>query len=590
LKLKALALSLLLLCSNLAVALVPQSVVPKARIEGTIFKAGTRDPLSGVQVKLSRVSNYTGPIAGPGGVLSASFSASGPPPPLPGNRGGSAPTVPQALPAIPTVVTDRDGKFLFPDLDAGPYRLYVVAPGYVKQEYGQRTFPGQGTVLTLAAGQVMKDLVMNITLTGNVSGRLRDSSGQLAAGVPVQLLKPAYNSAGQKTFQTAGETRTNDRGEYRIYWVTPGRYFVAAGSPPGPAIGIGRGGQPATPNDPGESYLFSFYPGVTDLSLANSIDISSGNEATADFAVPNQQVYTVHGRVVDSTANVLPQAVTVSMSFAMITGGGASWSMQAPYNAANGTFEIRDVVPGSYTLQVSASKSTSNAIGRVSLEVAANMPEVPVVLGSNFSVPARVRMDGLDQSGVERARIGFRSTNSTANLGSGASAPSADGTFQFENVLPGEYQLTLNGMPPNYYIKEARFDRNDVLNQPLKFTGPAPGGATVEVVISTTVGEITGVITDERSQPVGGVQAVLVPDQHRDRAELFKAATTDQTGRFQIANIVPGDYRLFSWETLESFGYFDPDLLKQSEPLAKAIHIAESSKQQVDVRVIPATK
>jgi hypothetical protein len=30
------------------------------------------------------------------------------------------------------------------------------------------------------------------------------------------------------TLQPAGTARTNDLGEYRIYWINPGRYFVSA--------------------------------------------------------------------------------------------------------------------------------------------------------------------------------------------------------------------------------------------------------------------------------------------------------------------------------------------------------------------------
>jgi 5-hydroxyisourate hydrolase-like protein (transthyretin family) len=487
------------------------------------------------------------------------------------------------LPTIPTTLTDKDGRFVIPDLDAGPYRLSFVAPAYVKQQYGQRTFPGQGSVLTLTAGQVLKDVVMDLTLAGNVSGRLRDSSGQPAAGVPVQLLKPAYNASGQKTFNSAGQTRTNDRGEYRIYWVTPGRYYLLAGSPPGPATGgIGGAGQPATPNDPGDSYLFSFFPGVTDIAIASSLEVTTGNEVTGDFFLPKQQVYSVRGRAIDATTNQPPPSLRVSLSFSMITGGGASWSLSAPYNASTGVFEIHDVVPGSYTLQV----SSENSVGRMPLDVTANMPEFPVLLGTNVTLPGRLVVEGLDQSGVERIRVELRTASGVGSL---VGTTNKDGTFRVDNIVPGEYRIGITGSA-DYFIKEARFDRTDVLNQPLKVVGTVPSGVGLEIVISPTVGQVSGVVTDGRLQPVAGVQAVLVPDKNRDRAELFKSGTTDQSGRFLITGIVPGDYTLFSWESLESYGYFDPEVLKQAEPSGKLIHVAGSSKQEVDVRIIPASK
>ena len=148
------------------------------------------------------------------------------------------------------------------------------------------------------------------------------------------------------------------------------------------------------------------------------------------------------------------------------------------------------------------------------------------------------------------------------------------------------------GIAPSgdYFIKEALFDRNDVLTQPLKFSGALSGGTGLEIVLSRSVGQVSGLVTDEKLQPVAGVQVVLVPEKNRDRTELFKAVTTDEGGRFLIAGITPGDYRLFSWESLESYGYFDPQVLKEAEPLAKLLHVAESSKQQLDVRIIPASK
>jgi hypothetical protein len=98
-----------------------------------------------------------------------------------------------------------------------------------------------------------------------------------------------------------------------------------------------------------------------------------------------------------------------------------------------------------------------------------------------------------------------------------------------------------------------------------------------------------GLNVSGRGRPIRGILVVLVPDRNRDHAELFKSATTDQTGHYSIRGIPPGDYKLFAWETLESFGYFDPELLKQSESQGKIIHINESSKLNQDIRsILPA--
>src|SRR5438093_1127587 len=96
------------------------------------------------------------------------------------------------------------------------------------------------------------------------------------------------------------------------------------------------------------------------------------------------------------------------------------------------------------------------------------------------------------------------------------------------------------------------------LNQPLQFT--ASESARMDVVISANAGQVQGVAMNDRQQPAPGIQAILIPDRTRDRIDLYKTAITDQSGRFTMTGIPPGDYKVFAWEAIEQFGYFDPDL------------------------------
>jgi 5-hydroxyisourate hydrolase-like protein (transthyretin family) len=59
--------------------------------------------------------------------------------------------------ALPSATTDGQGKFLLKNLDAGDYRVTFAASGFAKQDFGQRSFSGQGSPIALAAGQTLKD-------------------------------------------------------------------------------------------------------------------------------------------------------------------------------------------------------------------------------------------------------------------------------------------------------------------------------------------------------------------------------------------------------------------------------------------------
>jgi len=569
---------------------------PVAKIEGTVLRNGNNDPIRGARVILTRINAATGnPIDNLGGTSYSTTSAGGATP-IPGgsnaNAGGRGPAagppqLPNSLPApgpeslpIEPVITDVQGHFEFPELQAGAYRLSVAANGYVRQEYGQRIFPGQGVLLNLAAGQTMRDIVVHLTQAGNVSGRITDTNGQLAVGTPVQLLRMVYNAIGQRTFQDGGSTRTNDRGEYRIFWVTPGRYYVAAGTSIGPAIPI-----PPGSNESLDRYSYTFFPGVSEATRASAIEVQSGGESSADFPVQPMQLFHVRGHVVDASGRP-PASISVSFAFQTVMGQLGAFNVGQVYDPTTGNFDVPNLMPGSYVVQVA-----STTVERATIQIAnSNVDNVSFVIGTGATLNGRLRSDSPASSlpsGADRVRVQLRGLNYAVTLVQ--QSADADGNFRVENIPAADYRVVITNLPVDLYAKDVRLGGYDLMTQNLHVTEGSPIAGTLDVVLSPNVSQIEGSVLDDRGQPIPGIQAVLVPDRNRDHAELFKAATTDQTGRYSMKGIPPGDYRLFAWEALENFGYFDPDLLRKSESQGKALHITESTKLNQDIRSIRST-
>jgi hypothetical protein len=173
-------------------------------------------------------------------------------------------------------------------------------------EYGARTPNRPGLPLTVNAGQAVPNVVVAIMPAGTIAGRVFDRDGEALANVMVEALKYVYQE-GQRTLNVVQTARTNDLGEYRLFWLQPGQYFVSATPPEGQrgallnalaiagpgiagAIGDvignrgggpnGRGGGPgprgaappvARPEEPGqalEGYVPVYYPGTTDPQSA----------------------------------------------------------------------------------------------------------------------------------------------------------------------------------------------------------------------------------------------------------------------------------------------------------------------------------
>jgi 5-hydroxyisourate hydrolase-like protein (transthyretin family) len=596
----------LLILLGIGVAVIPirsqAQQAARGRIEGVVVKAGSNppQPVVGARITVTKVNAATGanvPVSGRASSVLVMPAGVTPFPGLPAwtvqvppGLAGALSSIQEAAPPIPSVTTDRSGRFLVPDLDEGAYRLLVTQNGYVRQEYSQRVFPGQGTLISLAVGQAFKDITIRLTEAGNAGGRIVDDSGLPAAGVPLQLLKASYNQTGQRILQQAGTARTNDRGEYRFYWMTPGRYYVAGGNAAANYTFQGFGGM--NPNEPAESYMLTYYPGVTDISRATAIDIQSGSEAVLDFVVPKQQLFTVSGKVVNpapaSASGTLP-AVTVSLAFQTLTGFNGAFfpqPQQQDYDPATGIFVLRDVLPGSYMLQAAASGFSA----RMPVEVTnSNVENLVVTVNSGVSITGRFITDSGNLPPANTLQVQMRLTSNDLQnyMGTAPGSPNAaaDGSFSIPGVLPGEYRIVANSSQ-DFYVKELRYNRLDALTNPVSVCCNSDS-ATIEVVISRNVGQIDGVIVDDRMQPVPGVQAVLIPDA-RQRTELFKTATTDQTGRFVMPGLTPGDYKLFAWEGLENYGYFDPEVMRRAEALGKPVHVGESSKLAVEGKTIPA--
>jgi hypothetical protein len=160
-----------------------------------------------------------------------------------------------------------------------------------------------------------------------------------------------------------------------------------------------------------------------------------------------------------------------------------------------------------------------------------------------------------------------------------------DGTFTVSSVLPGLLRVEISGFPDNFFIRSARLGNRDVLREGLDGNASAPD--SLEVVVASKAGTVDGTAVDDRMEPAVGVRVVLMPNMERlERYDLYKTATSDQFGRFTMHGIVPGDYKMFAWTSLEPNIYFDPSFMEQYESQGKPVHLDESGHITVALRAI----
>ena len=285
-----------------------------------------------------------------------------------------------------------------------------------------------------------------------------------------------------------------------------------------------------------------------------------------DIILTQPAIYRIRGRVVDAATGKPPTSAGVSITPRQESGAAgsiiatATTSATVNYNNATGIFELRNVIPGSYWLRASSSTDLNEPIN---LNVAGTARTAMELLDSvlmNSSRYAQIqskcrrgyrgrRADlTLDcpsrcvSGSKDRIVFGYRTRQVRVNLrpaNAGGSSNAyqaisfnAEGTAILGSVS-GEYRIQMGAPSPEMYLKEATFERIDVLNKPWEITSQSSG--TLNIVFSNKAGQIEGSLVDAQSQPVRGSQVILIRIWAAS-PELYKTAPPPKRSLYAARN------------------------------------------------------
>jgi hypothetical protein len=466
------------------------------------------------------------------------------------------------------VTPGADGRFEISGLEPDSYSLLVTAPGYVPEEF-RVVIETNGT----------QTLNVALTPTAAVSGRIEGQDRRPLTGIGVEILAPAYDFDGRRWLQRVDVAYTDDHGAYRIYWISPGTYYLAAVNGRESSSGNSGALTFSLNQTPDEPLRMAYYPNAWDVSEAATIELKPGEEKTGlNFVLSRLQTHGVRGRVIDAATGKPPVAARVYV-------GGMNYPTKA-----DGTFEAREVPAGSQVIHaVIEEGGRYTAQGWTPVLIGdSDIDDVIVTLIAPPKIQGRLTIEGRTAS-LEGAVVWLSRLDGPS--GGDHQRALADGTFTFENAYPGEYRVSFGSSkdqgwewPRNAYLKEVLFNSEDALNQPLRITSSNPSFLTL--VVGTNAAQLDGVALDAKGQSSPNALVALIPN-HRDRVDLYREFNTDAAGRFHIEGIPPGEYKVFAWRSLEPRSYFDPAVLLRYEHLGQPVHLGELSRGNVQVRVAP---
>lgn len=528
------------------------------------------------------------------------------------------PAAAQAQPTNLATTTDEQGKFVFDGVLPGRnYRLSAQRPGFVNAQYGAR-WPNQGgTPLTLTAGQVLKDLDIEMIPQGVIMGRVTDRSGDPVAFAQVIAVRSAIQR-GARQLMPAASALTDDQGEYRIANLPPGRYYLSVSARNALMSVIQR----ATGGTAEEINLLTYYANSPDLRSAVPIDVTAGAELRGiDVRVLRGKAYSIRGRILGLTGE--PPAGPVLLSaIPKEEGVGASLlatlSVRAlqPTRPPDYSFEFSGLTPGVYIISA-APQATVNGQPAAPLWVRAEVTvadkdvnDLVIPATSAAAIPGAVRLEGGQIQSLlpaDPATPAAQGAVAAASIPTSAGRPSVllaevspiplgsarpgqlqpDGSFKLEGVGPSRYRVNITALPDGVYVKSVTYGGQNITNGILDLTAGA--GGSLDIVLSLKAASITGVVRNSKGEAVASAPVTLWPRTlpADDPVAGIRMAIADQNGGFQFRSLPPGEYYLAAWDHPEAAQMMGGELLAKFTDSAAKVELGESSHAAMEVKLIP---
>lgn len=466
--------------------------------------------------------------------------------------------------------TDASGAFVITDVPAGTYSVMSRRPGFARPSGRSRP-----PMVTVAAGQEVTGVVVKLTPHAVATGKIRDEDGDPAMDASVQMLRQIWQR-GRKILMPAGSAQVNDLGEFRVAGLAPGKYLLSV---------VSRGGMgPRTAAKPGRlGYATVYYPGVTDASQAQAVEIGAAQEARLDLQLRRVPLFSVRGQVVDESGTPSPRGIAVSS-----TPDQEGAAVISPRGFArvrpDGTFELTGLAPGSYVVTARRMDSTRGQ-GMVKVLVGnRDVDNVALRLVPPVDAPVSVRIEG-DQAG-DTSTVRVRAESERAGVNEDNFPP--DPRPEARNSVPlapsGRMRLSVENTPEGTYLKSVKIGSTDVTDKYFEVAGAA---APIEVLLARGAGQVTGTVQTSESKPFPGGFAVLAPEgSKRSQYWLFRTAIADGAGAFTLKNVRPGVYTLFAFTDNLDGAWQDPDFLKQNEAKGTTLKIGENGSESAQPKVI----
>lgn len=260
----------------------------------------------------------------------------------------------------------------------------------------------------------------------------------------------------------------------------------------------------------------------------------------------------------------------------------------------DGAFSLANVPPGRYMLRARAGDDNDASLFAAQpLTVnGADVSDLMVMLTNGATITGAVTfLSGLQGGASPPDPTQFRVTAPSTDQSSFGPQPNArldkDGNFTLSGVPAGLHLLRSAGNARGWSLKSVAVGARDVTDTPIEIRSNQTL-ANVSIVFTDTQNEINGTITTVQGTPVSEYTVLAFPTDAslwRPQARQIMTARPDQTGKYRIRGLPPGEYYLTTVDPAEQGEWFEPAYLDEHRAGAARLTLGDGDVKTQDFKV-----
>jgi hypothetical protein len=457
--------------------------------------------------------------------------------------------------------SDEEGRFTFAPVPVGDYSLRLSRAGFFALADGQRT----AVVSTsISQEQSRQSVVAQLSPGSVISGRVLDANGLPLVAANISVFRGQYVD-GRRSFVLTNSGSTNDRGEYRLSWLSPGDYLVRAETPSSAGPELSPAGGP------------TYFGGEAQPERALPVKVGIGQEVgPIDVRLQPDRRVLVSQLPPEPPPGPLRNE---TWNYYLSLRSPATF-VDPPFVRASGGYFNSRVVPGLYSLfwilrrsENGRPESSETFYALTSVDVTEKDTVFPQrLLYKGKTVRGRILVNGSSPSASESIQVQLRdSVNPALGTLLPAQVVGRDGSVLFTDVFASTFWVEVARFA-GHVVDLRQAGKSIYSTGKIDATNPS---ADFEIALVTGGGIVRGKIQSSVPLEIPAT-VVLVPEPPlRENLTLYRRVATSVDGAFEFTNLAPVGYRVYAFESLpagahQSAEYMQPYFAQGLEVAARA--------------------